>query len=77
VNGRKSLTAVAYLPMARLAQVYRGNIARLVVKVLRGAKPEELAVEQPTQFELVINLKTARGLTIPESLFARADELIE
>jgi putative ABC transport system substrate-binding protein len=67
----------AYGP--RLAQIYRDIIARLVVKVLRGAKPEELPVEQPTQFELVINLKTAKalGLTIPESLFARADEVIE
>jgi putative tryptophan/tyrosine transport system substrate-binding protein len=67
----------AYGP--RLALIYRDIIARLVVKVLRGAKPEELPVEQPTQFELVINLKTAKalGLTIPESLFARADEVIE
>ena len=67
----------AYGP--RLAQIYRDIMARLVVKVLRGAKPEELPVEQPTQFELVINLKTAKalGLTIPESLFARADQVIE
>jgi ABC-type uncharacterized transport system substrate-binding protein len=67
----------AYGP--RLAQIYRDIMARLVVKILRGAKPEELPVEQPTQFELVINLKTAKtlNLTIPESLFARADEVIE
>jgi len=68
---------LAYGP--RLKNIYRDIMARLVVKVLRGAKPEELPVEQPTQFELVVNLKTARmlGLTIPEALFARADEVIE
>lgn len=68
---------LAYGP--RLLQMYRDIMARLVVKILRGAKPEDLPVEQPTQFELVINLKTAKalGITIPESLFGRADEVIE
>ncbi len=62
----------------RLDMIYR-QTARLLVKAFLGVKPADIPVEQPTSFELVINLKAAKAIdfTVPQALLARADEVIE
>lgn len=66
---------MAYSP--DFAVMFR-RTADYVDKILKGAKPADLAIEQPTKFQLVVNLKTAKalGLSIPESILLRADEVI-
>ena len=68
---------VAYGPS--LVQIFREQVTEQVVKLLHGVKPADIPIEQPTKFELVINLKTANamGVTVPPALLARADNVIE
>jgi putative ABC transport system substrate-binding protein len=69
-------TLISYGP--NFPDLYR-RAGDLVNKILRGAKPADLPVEQPTKFDLIVNLMTAKalGLTIPQSLLATADEVID
>ena len=78
VSGRKSSREVWLSYGVNFPDLFR-RAAELVDKILRGTKPADIPVEQPTKFDLVVNLKTAKalGLTIPHNLLVLADEVIE
>jgi putative ABC transport system substrate-binding protein len=66
------------LILASLGDLFR-RTAYFVDRILKGSKPSDLPVEQPTKFELIVNLKTAKalGLTIPQSVLLRADHVVQ
>jgi putative ABC transport system substrate-binding protein len=79
VGGSRTLPASGLMAYGPTRDEYAHLTARYVDRILKGAKPGDLSIEQPTRFNLVINLKAAKalGLTIPQALLQRADEVIQ
>jgi len=78
-EGRPMTAAGQLLSYGPNGPVFGRRVASIVDRVLRGAKPGDIPIEQPTKFDLVINMNTAKALavTIPQSLLLRADEVIK
>ena len=78
VNGRTMLEAGGLMSFANKLDDQGQRVAIMIDKILRGAKPGDMPIEQPTTFELLINLKTAAtlGVAVPQSLLLRADQVI-
>jgi putative ABC transport system substrate-binding protein len=79
VEGPDMLEAGGLISYAVSVPEQRRRVAALIDKILRGAKPADLPIEQATQFDLGVNLKTARalGITVPQSMRLRANQLID
>jgi len=79
LSGEQHVQAGGLMSYGATVADYWGRAAYFVDRVLKGAKPSELPIEQVSQFRLAINLKTARalGITFPESILVRADEVVK